>query len=96
MTAQPAVGSIETKGFPGILAAADAMVKAGRITLFPVLTITWWLFYRSIIARQWNLFAPPPTVRWHQSVVNLQGQFFVTGWNLSSSNLVFNDDLSFS
>ena len=32
MTAQPAVGSIETKGFPGILAAADAMVKAGRIT----------------------------------------------------------------
>jgi len=27
MTAQPAVGSIETKGFPGILAAADAMVK---------------------------------------------------------------------
>ncbi|MCA2939855.1 MAG: carbon dioxide-concentrating mechanism protein CcmK [Microcystis sp. M113S1] len=33
MTAQPAVGSIETKGFPGILAAADAMVKAGRITI---------------------------------------------------------------
>ena len=33
MPAQPAVGSIETKGFPGILAAADAMVKAGRITL---------------------------------------------------------------
>ncbi|MDJ1184316.1 carbon dioxide-concentrating mechanism protein CcmK [Roseofilum casamattae] len=31
--AQQAVGSIETKGFPGILAAADAMVKAGRITL---------------------------------------------------------------
>ena len=30
---QQAVGSIETKGFPGILAAADAMVKAGRITL---------------------------------------------------------------
>lgn len=28
-----AVGSIETKGFPGILAAADAMVKAGRVTL---------------------------------------------------------------
>ncbi|GFE71574.1 carbon dioxide-concentrating mechanism protein CcmK [Chroococcus sp. FPU101] len=28
-----AVGSIETKGFPGILAAADAMVKAGRITI---------------------------------------------------------------
>ena len=33
MTAQPAVGSIETKGFPGILAAPDAMVKAGRITI---------------------------------------------------------------
>ena len=33
MTAQPAVGSIETKGLPGILAAADAMVKAGRITI---------------------------------------------------------------
>jgi len=33
MTAQTAVGSIETKGFPGILAAADAMVKAGRITI---------------------------------------------------------------
>lgn len=28
-----AVGSIETKGFPAILAAADAMVKAGRVTL---------------------------------------------------------------
>jgi microcompartment protein CcmL/EutN len=28
-----AVGSIETKGFPAVLAAADAMVKAGRITL---------------------------------------------------------------
>ncbi len=28
-----AVGAIETKGFPGILAAADAMVKAGRVTL---------------------------------------------------------------
>ncbi|MBZ8180721.1 MAG: carbon dioxide-concentrating mechanism protein CcmK [Oscillatoria sp. PMC 1051.18] len=28
-----AVGSIETKGFPGILAAADAMVKSGRVTL---------------------------------------------------------------
>ncbi|NEP49364.1 MAG: BMC domain-containing protein [Moorea sp. SIO3C2] len=28
-----AVGSLETKGFPGILAAADAMVKAGRVTL---------------------------------------------------------------
>ncbi|MGL5804154.1 MAG: carbon dioxide-concentrating mechanism protein CcmK [Xenococcaceae cyanobacterium] len=33
MQGQPAVGSIETKGFPGILAAADAMVKAGRITI---------------------------------------------------------------
>jgi microcompartment protein CcmL/EutN len=33
MPAQQAVGSIETKGFPGILAAADAMVKAGRVTL---------------------------------------------------------------
>jgi microcompartment protein CcmL/EutN len=33
MPAQAAVGSIETKGFPGILAAADAMVKAGRITI---------------------------------------------------------------
>jgi microcompartment protein CcmL/EutN len=30
---QQAVGSLETKGFPGILAASDAMVKAGRITL---------------------------------------------------------------
>ncbi|MBW4623603.1 MAG: BMC domain-containing protein [Cyanosarcina radialis HA8281-LM2] len=30
---QQAVGALETKGFPGILAAADAMVKAGRITL---------------------------------------------------------------
>ena len=33
MPSQQAVGSIETKGFPGILAAADAMVKAGRVTL---------------------------------------------------------------
>ena len=33
MASQSAVGSIETKGFPGILAAADAMVKAGRITI---------------------------------------------------------------
>jgi len=33
MPLQSAVGSIETKGFPGILAAADAMVKAGRVTL---------------------------------------------------------------
>ncbi len=30
---QKAVGSIESKGFPGILAAADAMVKAARITI---------------------------------------------------------------
>ena len=30
---QKAVGAIETKGFPGILAASDAMVKAGRVTL---------------------------------------------------------------
>ena len=28
-----AIGSIETKGFPAVLAAADAMVKAGRVTL---------------------------------------------------------------
>ena len=28
-----AVGALETKGFPGVLAAADAMVKAGRVTL---------------------------------------------------------------
>lgn len=28
-----AVGSIETKGFPAVLAAADAMVKAARVTL---------------------------------------------------------------
>lgn len=28
-----AVGVIQTVGFPGILAAADAMVKAGRVTL---------------------------------------------------------------
>lgn len=33
MPAQTAVGSLETKGFPGILAASDAMVKAGRVTL---------------------------------------------------------------
>lgn len=33
MPSQAAVGSLETKGFPGILAAADAMVKAGRVTL---------------------------------------------------------------
>lgn len=28
-----AVGVIETLGFPGVLAAADAMVKSGRVTL---------------------------------------------------------------
>jgi microcompartment protein CcmL/EutN len=28
-----AVGVIQTLGFPGILAAADAMVKAGRVTI---------------------------------------------------------------
>ena len=28
-----AVGSLETKGFPPVLAAADAMVKAGRVAL---------------------------------------------------------------
>jgi len=28
-----AVGVIETIGFPGILAAADAMVKSGKVTL---------------------------------------------------------------
>lgn len=28
-----AVGTIETLGFPGVLAAADAMVKAGAVTL---------------------------------------------------------------
>jgi microcompartment protein CcmL/EutN len=28
-----AVGVIETQGFPTVLAAADAMVKAGRVTL---------------------------------------------------------------
>lgn len=28
-----AVGALETKGFPPALAAADAMVKAGRVTL---------------------------------------------------------------
>jgi microcompartment protein CcmL/EutN len=30
---QQAVGSIETKGFPAVLAASDAMLKAGRVTL---------------------------------------------------------------
>jgi microcompartment protein CcmL/EutN len=33
MSSQQAVGSIETKGFPAILAASDAMLKAGRVTL---------------------------------------------------------------
>jgi microcompartment protein CcmL/EutN len=28
-----AVGALETRGFPAVLAAADAMVKAGRVTL---------------------------------------------------------------
>jgi microcompartment protein CcmL/EutN len=28
-----AVGSLETRGFPPVLAAADAMVKSGRVTL---------------------------------------------------------------
>lgn len=28
-----AIGALETKGFPPALAAADAMVKAGRVTL---------------------------------------------------------------
>jgi microcompartment protein CcmL/EutN len=33
MAGQQAVGALETRGFPGVLAAADAMVKAGRVTL---------------------------------------------------------------
>jgi microcompartment protein CcmL/EutN len=33
MASQQAVGSIETKGFPAVLAAADAMLKSGRVTL---------------------------------------------------------------
>ncbi|MFN3361028.1 MAG: carbon dioxide-concentrating mechanism protein CcmK [Pseudanabaenaceae cyanobacterium] len=33
MAGQQAVGALETKGFPGVLAAADAMVKAGRVVL---------------------------------------------------------------
>jgi microcompartment protein CcmL/EutN len=33
MPSQQAVGSIETKGFPAVLAAADAMLKSGRVTL---------------------------------------------------------------
>lgn len=37
--AQQAVGALETRGFPGILAAADAMVKAGRVTLVGYLRV---------------------------------------------------------
>lgn len=37
--AQQAVGALETKGFPGVLAAADAMVKAGRVTLVGYLRV---------------------------------------------------------
>ncbi|MGB8701362.1 MAG: carbon dioxide-concentrating mechanism protein CcmK [Thermosynechococcaceae cyanobacterium] len=33
VASQQAVGSLETKGFPAVLAAADAMLKAGRVTL---------------------------------------------------------------
>ena len=33
MSSSQAVGALETKGFPAVLAAADAMVKAGRVTL---------------------------------------------------------------
>ena len=33
LASQQAVGSIQTKGFPTILAASDAMLKAGRVTL---------------------------------------------------------------
>ena len=33
MAQQEAVGVIQTLGFPGILAAADAMVKGGRVTI---------------------------------------------------------------
>lgn len=33
MSSAQAVGALETKGFPAVLAAADAMVKAGRVTL---------------------------------------------------------------
>lgn len=33
MAQQEAVGVIQTLGFPAILAAADAMVKAGRVTI---------------------------------------------------------------
>ncbi|BAB72276.1 carbon dioxide-concentrating mechanism protein CcmK [Anabaena sp. FACHB-709] len=33
MSSLQAIGALETKGFPAVLAAADAMVKAGRVTL---------------------------------------------------------------
>ncbi|MEO1005555.1 MAG: BMC domain-containing protein, partial [Cyanobacteria bacterium J06638_38] len=33
MSQQHAVGVIQTLGFPAILAASDAMLKAGRVTL---------------------------------------------------------------
>lgn len=33
MSQQHAVGVIQTLGFPAVLAAADAMLKAGRVTL---------------------------------------------------------------
>lgn len=33
MSQQEAVGVIQTLGFPAVLAAADAMVKGGRVTL---------------------------------------------------------------
>ncbi|MBD0265713.1 MAG: BMC domain-containing protein, partial [Tolypothrix sp. Co-bin9] len=33
MSSAQAVGALETKGFPAVLAAAVAMVKAGRVTL---------------------------------------------------------------
>lgn len=33
LASQQAVGSIQAKGFPTILAASDAMLKAGRVTL---------------------------------------------------------------
>lgn len=33
MPQQEAVGVIETLGFPAVLAAADAMVKGGRVTI---------------------------------------------------------------
>ena len=32
-SSRQAVGTIETDGFPPVLAAADAMLKAGRVTL---------------------------------------------------------------